>query len=432
MSSLTPPTAPEPKISWAWDHEQICRWQTNALNLQFSAILPTNQFYRNKLGIESLQLGCLEDLSSLPFTTKEELVQSQAQYGISAHHSFHRDEYCRVHRTSGTSGAPLMVMDTANDWRWWSDTWNHVLHAADVTARDRVFMAFSFGPFIGFWSAYEACVRRGACLIPGGGLSSIARLEFMRQSCPTVVACTPSYALQLAEVAAACDFPLRQLPVRKLIVAGEPGGSLQAVRQCIEERWDAQVIDHCGATEIGPWGFGWPSGGGIHVIESAFIAELLELPGGTGRSGLRELVLTSLGRWGAPVIRYRTGDLVHAQRPVDGTCRFLWLREGIVGRVDDMVVVRGVNIFPSSIEAVVRRFPEIGEYRVTIRRRGQLDDLALEVESSVEVATALAQSLDVAIGLRIETAAVQHNSLPRTEGKARRWIDRRDKANDNA
>jgi phenylacetate-CoA ligase len=210
-----------------------------------------------------------------------------------------------------------------------------------------------------------------------------------------------------------------------LIVAGEPGGSIASVRARIEEQWQAEVVDHCGATEIGPWGFGWPTGGGIHVIETSFIAELLPLADQPTDSDLRELVLTSLGRWGAPVFRYRTGDLVRAQRPRDGVCRFLWLRDGIIGRADDMLVVRGVNIFPSSIEAVVRRFPEIAEYRITIRRRGQLDELTLEVEAAAETAAALSRELDIAVGLRIAAQAVAAGTLPRFEGKSIRWVDLR-------
>lgn len=410
--------------SWQWSDGQRQTWQLAQLNTMLAEILPANQFYRDKFGSERLQLNSLEELSQLPLTSKSDLVASQSQHGLSQHHTFAREKYKRVHRTSGTHGAPLIILDSAEDWQWWSDAWQHVLTAGGVTADDRVFMAFSFGPFIGFWSAYEACVQRGAQLIPGGGLSTLARLDFMRQTQPTVIACTPSYALQLADVARQHNMPLDELPVKCLLVAGEPGGSIPACRQRIEQSWQAQVIDHCGATEIGPWGFGLPDGQGVHVIESNFIAELLPVASLTD-SPLKELVLTSLGRRGAPVIRYRTGDLVDASYPTSGICRFLHLKGGIIGRADDMVIVRGVNIFPSSIAAVVERFPAISEYRVLVERRGQLDDLKLEVEADETTAGQVAQQLDIAIGLRVDTRAVPMGTLPRSDGKARRWIDMR-------
>ena len=425
MQTLNPrPADPSPSDAWQWTSLQRRDWQLARLNELLSEVLPHNRFYQQKLGTEKLQLNSLEQLADLPTTTKAELVASQVLHGLSQHHTYAADAYKRVHRTSGTHGSPLLILDTAADWQWWADAWLHVLCAAEVTEHDRVFMAFSFGPFIGFWSAYEACVQRGAQLIPGGGLSSLARLEFMRQTQPTVVACTPSYALQLANVARQQGFPLAELPVRCLLVAGEPGGSIPAVRQRIEQAWQAQVIDHCGATEIGPWGFGLADGRGVHVIETNFIAELLPVPSLPG-STLRELVLTSLGRFGSPVIRYRTGDLVDAEQPDSGPCRFLHLKGGIIGRADDMVIVRGVNVFPSSIAAVVERFPQVAEYRVVVQRRGELDDLKLEIESDAETAHQVAQQLDIAIGLRVDTLVVQPGSLPRSEGKARRWVDLR-------
>lgn len=414
-----------PSAAWLWTNSQRQDWQLARLNELLIDILPLNSFYRQKFGTHKLQLASVEQLADLPMTSKSELVASQDLHGLSQHHTYARDSYKRVHRTSGTHGSPLLILDTVADWQWWADAWQHVLCAAGVTEQDRVFMAFSFGPFIGFWSAYEACVQRGAQLIPGGGLSSLARLDFMRQTQPTVVACTPSYALQLANVAEQHGFPLGELPVRCLLVAGEPGGSIPAVRGRIEKCWQAQVIDHCGATEIGPWGFGLADGRGVHVIETNFIAELLPVPALPTVNTLRELVLTSLGRTGSPVIRYRTGDLVDAEHPTSGPCLFLHLKGGIIGRADDMVIVRGVNVFPSSIAAVVERFLRIAEYRVIVQRRGELDDLKLEIEGDEETARQVAQQLDIAIGLRVEIQVVAPGSLPRSEGKARRWVDLR-------
>jgi phenylacetate-CoA ligase len=427
---------PLPRDAWLWDRSVIVAWQLARLNQQFAEILPANRFYRQKFRAESLHLSSLQDLQQLPMTTKDELVRSVDEFGLSQHQTYELSRYTRMHRTSGTTGTPLLICDTAEDWQgWWSVTWQHVLEAADVTQADRVFLAFSFGPFIGFWSAHQACQDRGVMVIPGGGLSSIARLEFIRQSQATVVLCTPSYALHLAEVAQRESLPLSELQVDRIIVAGEAGGSLPAVRSRIESAWQAKVVDHCGATEVGPWGFGWPDRPGIHVIETSFIAELLPIgatqailpsqasPEQLGESS--ELVLTSLGRLSAPVFRYRTGDIVQASFTERGDCNFLWLAGGITGRADDMVTIRGVNLFPSSIEAIVREFASIQEYRVIASRNGELDEIRLEVEAPEGDLTNIRKRLDLALGLRIAVSSVPPNSLPRSEGKAKRWIDQR-------
>lgn len=420
--------------SWQWSEDQLRHWQLTQVNQQLRVILSTNGFYQAKFGRADLQLSHIDDLAQLPSTTKQELVESAAAAddGLSGHHSHPRESYSRLHRTSGTTGTPLMILDTLDDWRWWSSTWQHVLQAAELTSQDRVFLAFSFGPFVGFWSAHQACVDRGAMVIPGGGLSSLARLEFMRQSRPTVVCCTPSYALHLAEVAAGEQFSLPDLGVKKIIVAGEAGGSLPAVRTQMEQAWQAEIIDHSGATEIGPWGFGWPSQPGLHVIETSFIAEFLPLSGQSppdpqstaSDSQLAELVLTSLGRYGAPVFRYRTGDIVRRSAG-SGRCRFVWLPNGVVGRADNMLTIRGVNIFPSSIDAIVRDFAQLAEYQVIVTREGVLDQLRVDVEVEPASQHALEKMLTTRLGLRIPVTPVPLGSLPRSELKSRRWVDRR-------
>lgn len=445
---------PNPLSIWQWDRAQMADWQVRQFNQQLDAALPQNRFYRDKLTSAGIplhtRLSRLEELSDWPLTSKQELVESadHSEDGWSQHHTFASEAYSRLHRTSGTKGMPLLVADTAQDWQWWSTTWQHVLEAAQVTPADRVFLAFSFGPFIGFWSAHQACADRGALVIPGGGMTSLARLEFLRQSAATVVCCTPSYALHLAEVAAAENFSLAELPVQRIIVAGESGGSLQSVRQAIQDAWKAQVIDHAGATEVGPWGFGWPNRCGLHVIESSFIAEILPLndavqpssslpdaglPDATSQHvperGVRgvvgELVLTSLGRHGAPVIRYRTGDVVRtAQAPTTEAhgCSFLWLPEGIIGRTDDMITIRGVNMFPSSVDSLVRSLLPCSEYQVRISQNRSLEQLLISIEASQEAAERLEKLLASRLGLRVNVTSLPLGSLPRSEGKSRRWI----------
>lgn len=354
---------------------------------------------------------------------------SRPTWLLAANHTFATNEYSRVHRTSGTSGRPLVVLDTREDWQWWLDTWQYVLDAAQVEATDRVFLAFSFGPFIGFWSAFEACQQRGSLMIPGGGLSTLARLELIRDSRATIVGCTPSYALHLAEVAEQHGWNLADWNVRAIIVAGEPGGCVPSTKQRIEELWGATLLDHAGATEIGPWGFGSADGTGLHVIESEFIAEFL--PKAEYGEGVCELILTSLGRVGCPVIRYRTGDLVKPVYQTESTtssdtnCRFVKLEGGILGRADDMVIIRGVNIFPTSIEAVLRSFDEVDEFRIVLFRQGNLDQLKIEVEGEQADLQAISVAVQLAVGLRIEIQPVAKTTLPRFEGKGKRLVDQR-------
>jgi phenylacetate-CoA ligase len=337
-------------------------------------------------------------------------------------------QYTRFHRTSGTRGKPIVVLDTPDDWQWWIDLWQFVLDAAEVDSADRVLMAFSFGPFIGFWSASEAAIARGSLVIPGGGLSTLARLELIRTSQATVICCTPSYALHMAEVAEQHQIDTAALNVRRIIVAGEPGGSIPAIRQRIEAAWNARVVDHAGATEVGPWGYADRAGRGLHIVESEFIPEFLSVESGQPaiEGELAELVLTTLNRTGCPVIRYRTGDLVKPTWNAVGDNRFVLIDGGVLNRTDDMLVVRGMNIFPSAVEQILCSFPEVVEYRITAHRVGEMDALTVEIEDRLKQPERVRQELNLRLGLNVQVQCVPLESLPRFEGKGKRFIDRRD------
>jgi phenylacetate-CoA ligase len=307
-------------------------------------------------------------------------------------------------------------------------------------------MAFSFGPFIGFWSAHDACLQRGCMVIPCGGMSTAARIDLIQSARPTVLFSTPSYALHMANDASSRNIDLSNSSIRKVFVAGEPGGSVAAIRDKIERMYGARVMDHAGATEVGPWGFGSADGRSLHVIESEFIAEYIPFDADqSGAStpssehqgeGFFELVLTSLGRVGAPVLRYRTGDLVRPHFSEDNQCHFVRLEGGVLGRADDMIVVRGVNIFPSSIDAIVRSFAPITDYRLTVAKQGAMDQLMLEFEAetspgtdksgaSALLASQLSEKLSIQLNLRFEVMPVAKGVLPQSEGKAKRIFDRR-------
>ena len=276
------------------------------------------------------------------------------------------DRYVRVHQTSGTSGAPLRWLDTQESWDWWARCWGFVLRGAGLGAQDRVFFPFSFGLFVGFWAGFEGARAIGALVIPGGGQDSAQRLAAIEALGATAICCTPSYALHLAEEARARGLDLNKLGVRTTVHAGEPGAGIPSVRARIEEAWGARAFDHAGMTEMGAYGFECADQAGLHVNESEFIAEVIDPA--TGQSAEEgELVLSNLGRAGSPLLRYLTGDRV---RVAGGPCAcgrtFLRLAGGILGRVDDMLIVRGVNVFPSALEGIVRRFPAVDEFLIEV------------------------------------------------------------------
>lgn len=412
------------------DEQALVRYQFQRFNQLLRNVLPANQFYANKLSGLVQEISSIEQLESLPFTFKEELVDGAIDSRYAANLTWPPEKYVRLHRTSGTRGRPLIVLDTAEDWDWWMNCWKYVLDASDVTADDRVLMAFSFGPFIGFWSAYDAVIQRGALCAPAGGLSTLARIDLLRTIDATTLFCTPSYALHMAEVAVDNQTNVADTSIEKIVVAGEPGGSIPEIRDRIQEAWQARVIDHSGASEVGPWGFADPQGNGIYVNEAEFIAEFFSLDSGepAGEGQLSELVLTSLGREGSPVIRYRTGDLVRPTWNDAHNCRFVMLQGGVLGRVDDMLIVRGVNIFPSSVEQILRSFPEIIEYRMTAYKHGEMDALKIELEDRLNEPERVEKELQLKIGLKVQVECVPIGSLPRFELKGQRFIDDRGQA----
>jgi phenylacetate-CoA ligase len=407
---------------------ELARHQLTRLQELLAEVTAHNRFYAEKFSqVEGLPLKSLDQLESLPFTFKDELVTGAHPDEFAANLSYPLDRYVRYHQTSGTRGRPMPVLDTAADWEWWVDCWQFILDAAEVGPEDRAVLAFSFGPFIGFWSAHDALVARGGMVVPTGGMNTLARVEVIRRTRATTLLCTPSYALRLAEVARENRIDAASLEVRRIIVAGEPGGSVHSVREQIEAAWNAVIIDHSGASEVGPWGYGDETGRGLFVIETEFIAEFRSLATGAAAEDgeMAELVLTTLGRYGSPVIRYRTGDIVRPRFNAGGENHFVLLEGGVLGRADDMLIVRGVNIFPSSLEQIVRSFPEVVEFRTTVIKQGSLDALVVEIEDRLDKPDRVARELKLRLGLKIDVRSVPLGSLPRFEGKGKRFHDQR-------
>jgi phenylacetate-CoA ligase len=389
-----------------------------------------NPFYQAKLANVDLDVRSMDAYRNLPFTTKDELVENQAAHPPHGTNlTFATAGYTRIHSTSGTTGRRLKVLDTEESFRWFTRCWQDIYRLFGIGPGDRVFAAFGFGPFIGFWAGFEAAHQVGAQAIPGGGLSSLQRLHAIRDFEATVLLSTPTYALRLAEEARENGIDLRGGSVRAAIHAGEPGASIPATRARIESAWGARVWDHAGLSEVGPWGYECPAGEGLHALESEFVAEVLEVgsdsPVREGEMG--ELTLSNLGRWAAPAIRYRTGDLVR-YHPAPCSCGspFLVFPGGVLGRVDEMIPVRGVNVYPSALESIIRAEDAVSEFQIEVFERRGMWELRVQVEvigsaRPEGVRSRLESEIHLRLGLRAEVTVVPAGSLPRFDLKARRF-----------
>ncbi len=396
--------------------------QLERLQTGLRDVLRTNAFWRARL----TAVRGWDDFERLPLTTKSELIADQAArppFGTNL--TYPLDRYVRLHQTSGSSGdRPLRWLDTAESWAWWRRVWSdHVYPAAGVTAADRVFFAFSFGPFIGFWTAFGGAERLGALAISGAAMTTEQRLRNLLDMGATVLLSTPTYALRMAEVARELGLDLATSDVRVTVHAGEPGASIPATRAAIEAAWGATCFDHTGMTELGPTGHSCSQRDGIHAIESEFIFEVIGPDGQAAAEG--ELVATNLGRWGMPLIRYRTGDRVAVSRePCSCGSAFLKLVGGIRGRVDDMFTGRGVNLYPSQVEDIVRHHASVTGFVIEHRRIRQMDEVSLLVEiAGPDTSTErLEADLRQALGVRLGCRVVPTGTLPRSELKSKRLV----------
>jgi phenylacetate-CoA ligase len=391
-------------------------------------VLERNPFQRTRL--EGLGLGPRPALSELPPLEKDDLVLDQQRHPpFGTNLTYPLKQYVQLHQTSGTTGPPLRVLDTAEDWAWWRSLFASTFSVAGIRPGDRAALAFSFGPHVQFWAAMEGLREVGAMAIPLGGMTSAQRLRTIAEVEATALLCTPTYALRLFEVAMEERLEHALEPVQRVICTGEPGASLPAVRLRIEDDFGARCYDHAGLTEVGPFGYPCAEHGGMHVYDAEFVCEILDAelrPVEAGERG--ELVLTPLRRTGFPVLRYRTGDVVvRSEERCPAGHDDGWLPGGIVGRTDDMVVIRGMNVYPSALEEAVRGVSGAGEFRITFySERGGMDEVKLEVElPGGSEAHQLQELMRQQLGLRVRVVPVAPGVLPRTEGKSRRVVDER-------
>ena len=405
------------------------RTRLERLNALLERTRATNQFQRQRL--PELPLASLEALKRVPLVSKEMLVADQAArppYGTNL--SFGPEQFTQLHRTSGTRGPGLMILNTTEDWGWWRRCMAVVLRAAGIGPGDRVALAYSFGPYLLFWASYEGVDEVGAARVGLGGMDSLQRLHALREFEATAVLCTPTYAVHLAQVAAQHGQLDAFNSVQRIVCSGEPGASIPAVRARIEAGWEARCFDHAGLSEVGAATYPCAEAGGLHILEEEFIAEIVDptsaQPVRDGAVG--ELVLTALGRFGSPAIRYRTGDVVDChEEPCPAGHSGRWLPRGVLARSDDMVVIRGMNVFPSAIEQTMREVAEIGEFRITFYTEATaMDEVKVEVElERAEDVRAIQTGLRRQLGLRVRIVPLKPGILPASTDKARRVVDLR-------
>lgn len=403
-------------------------------------------FHRRRFdaaGFHPDQLQTLDDIRRIPFMTREEWMESLIETPMFGDLlATHPQNAIRYHLTSGTTGrTPIRVLDSMKDWDWISEMWGYGLWGFGIRPADTVYFAFGYGSFIGFWGAHYACEKIGALVIPGGAQTTEARITQIVELGVTTVASTPTYALHMWQKAREMGIDLaKDSQVNKLILSGEPAGSIPAAKRQLEEAWGAKAGDTAGMTEVGtimifecahqP--------GGTHIIEDHYIEEVLDAGGDApvGYGELGERVVTSFGRGFIPVIRYRTKDMVMRVPAATCTCGRTWdiYDGGIRGRWDDMKLIRGTNVYPRAVESIIREYPAIDEFQIYVWRKDDLqDEITIKVEIKPgheaewhtlhhQLAKDLAQAHE---GLRFNLERMEHGTLPRFELKAKRLIDAR-------
>jgi phenylacetate-CoA ligase len=413
--------------------------QFKKLEALLRKVYASNSFYRNKFsqfGIGLSEIQSPDDLRKLPLTTKREFEEDQEKnppFGTNLTEPL--ENYAQYHQTSGTTGKPLKFLDTKESWAWRGKVACHILKGAGVSRGDRVLFPFNFGPYTAFWVMYEGAYQLGILIIPTGGWNSLQRLECMIENKATVIPTTPTYALSLAETARENGIDLASSSVRSLLLSGEPGALIPQVREKLQNIWNARCFDYIGLTEVGTWGFQCTEEpDGVHVLESEFIAEIVdpetETPVQEGNIG--ELVLTNLGRSCMPAIRYRTGDLVKVK---DGVCpcgrTFRVLEGGVLGRKDEMIIIKGVNVFPNVLTNVVETHIQPGDdYRIEVYEEKSINEIKIKLEIKEkgrreEIQRVIQDETKRKLNLRVEVEVVPTGTLPKFDYKAKRFIDRR-------
>jgi phenylacetate-CoA ligase len=428
-----------------WNEKYECMEREELQELQLERLKQTiDRVYHNvyhyrkamqEAGVEPGDIKSLEDLTRLPFTTKQDL-RDNYPYGLFA---VPLSQIARIHSSSGTTGKPTVVGYTRQDINNWAEIMARCFYCAGVTKEDIVQIAYGYGLFTGGLGIHYGAEKSGACVIPSSGGNTKRQVMIMKDYGSTVLACTPSYALYMAEVMEELGMSIEEFKLRIGIFGAEPWS--EGMRKKIENNLGISAHDIYGLSEImGPGvGIECKEKNGLHIFEDHFIAEIINPVTGEslpyGQKG--ELVFTSITKEGLPVVRYRTRDLscLHAEQCACGRTHIRM--ERVSARSDDMLIIRGVNVFPSQIESVLTTFGgTTPHYHLIVDRLGNLDTLEVQVEVSEgmfsdkirgleQLGGKIRSEIESTLGISCKVTLVEPKTLARSEGKAKRVTDRR-------
>lgn len=419
--------------------DELTMLQFQKLEILLKKIFASNRFYQNKFsqhGITQSEIRSIDDIAKLPFTFKKEFETDQQEHPpFGTNLTEPLMNYVQYHQTSGTTGKPIKFLDTRESWEWRGKVSCYLLKGAGVKRGDRMMVPFNFGPYTAFWIMYEGGYQLGTLVIPTGGWTSLQRLQCMLENQATVIPTTPSYALKLADTAKENHIDIANSSVRILMLTGEPGALVPGIREKLQTYWNARCFDVIGMTEVGTWGFQCTEEqNGVHILESEFIAEVIDpdtgIPAQEGEVG--ELVLTNLGRSCMPSIRYRTGDFVKVKKGLCSCGRtFRILEGGVLGRKDEMIIIRGVNVFPNVLTNIVENNIAAGDdYQIEVYEDKGISEISIQLEMKEEdknktVQRAIQDEIREKLNLRVEIRIVPRGTIPKSDYKAKRFVDKR-------
>jgi phenylacetate-CoA ligase len=418
--------------------------QLKKFNKIFQWAYDNSKFHRklyHEAGVKPDDIRTLEDIQTIPKVDKSAMQDIQRKdpfpYGDAL--CVPLEEVTEYRQTSGTTGQPVYQPDTWQDWEWWSESWAYLLWAQGYRPNDRVFIPFGYNIFVAFWAGHYGAEKIGCEVVPGGVLDTRARILKIQELNATAMMGTPTYILGMADTAVnEMNLDPSQLTINKITCAGEPGASIPSTKRRIEEAWGAKVYDHAGATEIGAWSYEClEQPGGMHVNEALFLVEIEDIETGEiiekpGRRG--KMIITAFDRQAQPCIRFDSKDIIEWASDLCSCGRtFRLIKDGVVGRADDITKVKGVLFTPSAVEDVVRGLDGLGnEYELQIDTVDSHEQITLQVELMPGTETRretieaeLSDQLRLKTNLRYELKFRKYGELPRYQVKANRFRDNR-------